>query len=267
MRQERNILRPLSARSVVASTLLGCHPPELPTAALVEMGKLYGVAEGTLRVALSRMLSAGELEAIEGGYRLAGPLLGRQIRQEEGWRPTLREWDGAWTMAVVVVAGRSAGTRAELRAAMVALRLAELREGVWLRPDNLDAERLPAAQAVVASQCRRFDSHLPGDTAAAARLVSELWDLAAWARRAEKLRLEMGRIAGRVEAGDHAALGRVGLISAAVLRHFVHDPLLPPVLLPATWPGDALRTAYHDFDRGLRALFRSWARAQRAAAR
>ena len=38
MRQERNILRPLSARSVVASTLLGCHPPELPTAALVEMG-------------------------------------------------------------------------------------------------------------------------------------------------------------------------------------------------------------------------------------
>jgi phenylacetic acid degradation operon negative regulatory protein len=57
MRQDRNILRPLSARSIVASTLLGCHPPELPTRALVQMGTLYGIPEGTLRVALSRMLS------------------------------------------------------------------------------------------------------------------------------------------------------------------------------------------------------------------
>ena len=163
MSQERNILRPLSARSLVASTLLGCHPPELATAALVEMGKLYGVAEGTLRVALSRMLSAGELEAIEGGYRLTGPLLGRQARQEEGWRPMLREWDGAWAMAVVVSAGRSAAARVELRAAMAALRLAELREGVWLRPDNLDPQRLPAVRAVVAAQCRWVDARLPGD--------------------------------------------------------------------------------------------------------
>jgi phenylacetic acid degradation operon negative regulatory protein len=150
---------------------------------------------------------------------------------------------------------------------MAALRLAELREGVWLRPDNLDPQRLPAARAVVATQCRWFDTRLPGDAAAATRLASELWELAGWARRAEKLHREMDRIVGRVEAGDHASLGRVGLISAAVLRHFVHDPLLPPVLLPAAWPGDALRAAYHRFDLGLRGLFRSWARAQRAAAK
>ena len=201
------------------------------------MGTLYGVAEGTLRVALSRMLSAGELEAVDGGYRLRGPLLGRQARQEEGWHPALREWDGAWAMAVVVAAGRSAAARVELRAAMAALRLAELREGVWLRPDNLDPQRLPAARAVVAAQCRWFDDAPAGRRAAAARLAAELWDLAGWARRAEKLRREMDRLIGRLEAGDHAALGPAGRVSAAVLRHFVHDPLLPPALLPGRVAG------------------------------
>jgi phenylacetic acid degradation operon negative regulatory protein len=266
MRQERNILRPLSARSVVASTLLGCHPPELPTRALVQMGALYRIPEGTLRVALSRMLSAGELEAVDGGYRLTGALLGRQARQEEGWRPVLREWNGTWVMAVVVSTGRSAADRAELRAAMAALRIAELREGVWLRPDNLDPQRLAPAWAVAAAQCRWFDTRLPGGAPAAARVVSELWDLAAWARRAERLRREMGRLVERVEAGDHAALGPTGLVSAAVLRHFVHDPLLPPHLLPPAWPGESLRIEYARFNTALRRLFAAWSREQRRAA-
>lgn len=267
MKQERNILSPLSARSVIASTLLGCHPPELPTRALVQMGTLYRIPDGTLRVALSRMLSAGELEAVAGGYRLTGTLLGRQARQEEGWRPPLREWDGAWVMAVVTSAGRSAAARVELREAMAALRLAELREGVWLRPDNLDPQRLPDARAVVDAQCRWFDARSPGDTPPAARLASELWDLSGWARRAEKLRREMNRLVDRVEAGDHAALGPTGLVSAAVLRHFVHDPLLPPELLPTAWPGDPLRTEYARFDTALRRLFSAWAREQRAPAK
>jgi phenylacetic acid degradation operon negative regulatory protein len=167
-------------------------------------------------------------------------------------------------MAVVTSVKRSAAARVELRASMAALRLAELREGVWLRPDNLDPQRLPAARAVVAAQCRCFDASLPGDAAAAARLVSELWDLAGWARRAEKLRREMDRLVDRVETGDHAALGPVGLVSAAVLRHFVHDPLLPTTLLPASWPGDALRAEYKRFDAALRRLFSAWAREQRA---
>ncbi len=116
----------------MASTLLGCHPPQLPARALVQIGELFGVAESTVRAALSRMLSAGEIEAVNGGYRLTGGrLLTRQARQDEGWHPKLVDWDGTWTMAVVAAEGRSAPERAELRLAMAALRLAELREGVW----------------------------------------------------------------------------------------------------------------------------------------
>ncbi|MDQ3757078.1 MAG: PaaX domain-containing protein, C- domain protein, partial [Actinomycetota bacterium] len=45
--------RPLTARSVLLSTLLGAHPPELPVQVLVRSGELFGMAEGTVRVALS----------------------------------------------------------------------------------------------------------------------------------------------------------------------------------------------------------------------
>ncbi len=73
--------RALTARSVVASTLLGMTPPRLSSQLLVRSGELFGIAEGTTRVALSRMVAAGELEAVGGSYQLAGHLLTRQERQ------------------------------------------------------------------------------------------------------------------------------------------------------------------------------------------
>src|SRR5687768_12666734 len=89
--------RPLSARSVVASILLGTRPPELPGRLLVRAGELFGITEGTTRVALSRMVASGELEATgDGRYRLAGRLLERRARQDESRQPPARRWNGDW---------------------------------------------------------------------------------------------------------------------------------------------------------------------------
>ena len=38
------------------------------------------------------------------------------------------------------------------------------------------------------------------------------------------------------------------MVSAAALRHLLDDPLLPPELLPADWPGPRLRAHYQRFD-------------------
>ena len=67
----REVRRALTARSVIASTLLGVDPPRLPTLALVRSGELFGLSEGATRTALSRMAAAGEVEADGTGYRLA----------------------------------------------------------------------------------------------------------------------------------------------------------------------------------------------------
>ncbi|GHF29367.1 hypothetical protein GCM10010218_08150 [Streptomyces mashuensis] len=234
-------LRPLTARSIVLSTLLGHHPPALPARALVRVGALFGVAEGTVRTALTRMVAAGDLEQRDGAYRLAERLVARQARQDDSRAPHTRDWDGGWELAVVTgAARRAAPDRAALRQAMAALRMGELREGCWLRPANLVRREWPS---VVTEQCAVFTGAAPdGDPA---RVVAALWDLPGWSRRAREL-----------EEALHAADGVAErfMVSAAVLRHLLADPVLPPALLPADWPGERLRARHEAFDADLHAV-------------
>lgn len=255
--------RAFTARSVVASTLLGMSPPKLSSQLLVRSGELFGIAEGTTRVALSRMVAAGELEAVGGSYQLAGHLLARQERQiaSRSHAPARRRWSGDWELRVVVGGRRPARARSELREAMRQLGLAEAREGVWLRPANLDPERLPEARAVVADQCSAYTGR--PDDEEPATLTARLWDLDGWARTADELRRLMAGDVDRLEAGDTSALAPTFVVSAAVLRHLVADPQLPAVLCPDGWPGDALRDDYERFDVAFKQVWRDWFRRQR----
>jgi len=248
-------LRPLTARSLVASTLLGLHPPRLSAKLLVASGELFGIAENATRTALSRMVAAGELVAVDGAYALTGRLLERQTRQDASRRPAARRSDGSWETAVVSADRRSAADRGALRSAMAALNLAELREGVWMRPANLDPGRQPAARVVVVSQCRTFTARPDDDPAA---LAAELWDLDRWARDAESLRSRMTEVLPTLEGGDQAVFAPAFELAAVVLRHLVGDPMLPPSLLPSQWPGPLLRSEYDTYDRAFTRLWRSW---------
>jgi phenylacetic acid degradation operon negative regulatory protein len=262
MAPTRNTERPLSARSVVASTLLGMRPPRLPTQILVRSGTLFGIAEGTTRVAVSRMAAAGELEPDGDGYRLGGAMVARQARQDLSRHGANDRWDGRWTTYVVVGEARDAQDRARFRAAATALRLAELREGVWLRPDNLPSGVLPDDEAIVADQCRTFLSEPAGRPA---ELAADLWDLGAWADRAHELRRRLGAVVGALTDGDLDALAEGFVLSAATLRHFQADPLLPAELLPDGWPGAALRADFDGYDAAYKAVWTAWYREQRAA--
>lgn len=256
----------LSARSVLASTLLGTEPPWLPTRLLVRAGELFGIAEGTTRVAISRMQRAGELEAHEDGYRLVGRLLDRQDRQAEGRLSPGGTWDGTWVHAIVVDESRPAAERSALRSAMTTLRLAEERPGVWTRPDNLAADRHPDAMATATAQCRWWRGGRPAaagpgrvdDADPDAVLAAGLWDLAGWSARARDLLDVVTPLHHALDAGESAALRPGFVASAAVLRHLLADPLLPTRLLSDDWPGSDLRERYDAFDRAFRTCLRGW---------
>ena len=75
-----------------------------------------------------------------------------------------------------------------------------------------------------------------------AELAGQLWDLSGWADTGRSLLDEMSTatdIPGRF------------VVAAATVRHLLTDPMLPDELLPAQWPGSALRAAYHDFAKEL----------------
>ena len=226
-------LRPLSARSVVLSMLLAVHPPELPVKDLVRLVEPFGVGGSTLRAALSRMVAAGDLWRTDAVYGLSDRLLARQRRQDDAVHPRTRAWHGDWEMVVITATGRGPAERAELRARLTALRLAELREGVWLRPANLDRTLPDELRQVAGTYTARPDEPAPD-------LVARLWPLDAWAAGARAL---LAHAAGAPGPADRLTA------FAAIVRHLLGDPVLPPALLPPDWPGAELRTAYAGYQR------------------
>ncbi|MFJ5842809.1 PaaX domain-containing protein, C- domain protein [Streptomyces shenzhenensis] len=229
------VLRSLSARSVVLSLLLGAHPPRLPVKDLVRLVEPFGIGGSTLRAALSRMVAAGDLRRTDAVYGLSDRLLARQRRQDDALHPGTRAWDGDWEMVVITATGRGPAERAELRARLTDLRLGELREGVWLRPANLDRP-LPDDLERVAQRYTVRPERPAHD------LVALLWPLDDWAATGRALLAHAAR-------ADRPADRLTGY--AAVVRHLLTDPVLPPALAPADWPATALRAAYTDYLREL----------------
>ena len=239
--------RPLSARSVLATALLGADQPHLTVGELVAIASLFGISDGAARTCLWRMVANGELASDDGTYALAGGLLERRQRVDEASRiddQAAPPWDGTWELAVVSLERRSAADRLALRKAATALHLAELREGVWIRPDNLDRQRLPTMRAVLDRQCVHFHdaaTGIPADT------VRSLFSLDDWATDARRLTLAVrDELDAEAIAADDFTY-RFGL-SVAVVRHLQLDPLLPAELIPQEWPGQDLRSAYRRFD-------------------
>lgn len=239
----------LTARSVLASALLGMDPPELPVAQLVRLTGLFGISENRARVALSRMVAAGEATSDGSGrYRLSGHLVARQARQSASRSGLTTPYDGRWWLVVVTRAGSTAEVRAARRRALAYLRLAELREGVWLRPANV---------AVLLPDSLDGDVELmTAEPGAPSDLAARLWDLPRWSVRASDL---LDELAALVPDGPDALAPGFEL-SASVLRHLQADPLLPDELLPTGWPGGPLRAVYGEWDARYRQTLRDWSR-------
>ena len=228
-------IRPLTARSVVLSLLLGAQPPRLPVRDIVGAGERFGIAPATMRVALTRLVQAGDLVSDRAVYALSDRHLERHRQQERELDPVRLPWNGDWEMVVVTSGGRDAATRADLRRRLSDRRLAMLREGVWMRPANL-----PAGDANEPDTLRLVAR--PEDPAG---LAARLWDLDAWAAD--------GRALLDVTAGGGTFADRF-TAAAALVRHLRTDPALPDELLPHDWPGAAMRRGYEDFRTEIKRL-------------
>ena len=198
-------------------------------------GDRLGISEQAVRVALTRMVAAGDLERTDAVYRLSPRLLDRQARQDQAIERRPHPWDGSWSIAAVTVVGADAATRADLRQRMTSSRFAELREGVWMRPANLDWE--PDGDVAASLELMTGVPERPSG-----ELAAELFDVDGWSRDAGALTTALER--------SEVLAERIA-IAAAIVRLIVADPLLPPELLPGDWPGQVLRDTYHQFRAGL----------------
>lgn len=224
----------MTARSVVLSVLLGAHPAWATASELIRLTADFDIRETTLRVALTRMVAAGDLVRSDNGYRLSDRLLTRQRRQDDALNPRTHDWDGTWKVLVVTTIGIDARNRAALRSAMQDKRFGELREGVWLRPDNLDDGLETGELDAGIEQWVRI---LQARDDQPAELAGRLWDLTEWSQTGHRLLDEMSA----------AAIPARFMTAAGIVRHLLRDPVLPDELLPADWPGRQLRRSYAVF--------------------
>jgi phenylacetic acid degradation operon negative regulatory protein len=250
--------RPLPARSLIASLLLRSRPPRMRGSRLVQWCGLFGVAEGTTRVALSRMVERGELQTQDGVYELAGRVQGRRGAQDWSLDPVLMPWDGRWRVAVVAPASRSATERTALRESMRRLRYGALREGVWTRPDHLPRESAPAESWKIADAHCTWWSGAPEDDPTI--LSVALFDGPEWSRRAGLLERHLFLVAGALADAREGSLAEAFLGGAASLAHIRSDPLLPVELTGDPEAGVALRRAYRTYEAAFSAALRDWFR-------
>lgn len=232
----------LSARSVVLSVLLGLRPPRLSANELVRIGEHVGITPNAMRVSLSRMAAAGDLEVTSAVYSLAERHRRRHAASEARLSPRRRQYTGMWHTIVLTGQGRSVEERLTTRAGLSAEHFAELREGVWMRPDNLVTNTAgPEFTAAHVSMLSIVDD--------ARGLSRRLWDLDTWSAEA---RIVVGALAGPDPSGtgSRTDLNIVRLrAAAAAVRMLATDPVLPEELMPEYWPADELRWEYEEFRR------------------
>ncbi|MDQ1458707.1 MAG: phenylacetic acid degradation operon negative regulatory protein [Actinomycetota bacterium] len=225
-------------------------------ARLVQWCELFGVAEGTTRVALSRMVERGELRANDGVYAIAGRVQTRKGAQDWSLDPVFAPWEGEWRTAVVAAGPREASDRAGLRDAMRRLRYAPLRDGMWTRPDNLPRESAPVESwKVVDEQCSWWSGRPDEDPAS---LATELFDSGSWSARADMLTSRLRVATSALVDAREGALADGFVVGAASLAHVRVDPLLPSELVADASAGGALRVAYRSYEDAFSNALRTW---------
>jgi len=225
----------------------------MPVQALIESAALFGIAGGSVRVALSRALGEGLVERDERGRYRPGEASRAVQERVASWRrleARVRPWDGAW---LAVVATRRPSSRAAQRRSERALRLLgfrELERGLSLRPDNLTGGVARAREELVALGL------LPGALVGELREldpISEarartLWDAKARAALYRRLRRSLDASARRMPALPEAeAMVESFRLGGEALRALAHDPLLPEPIF-ASEERDALADAMRRYD-------------------
>ncbi len=209
----------------------------MPVAALVQAGALFGIAEGSTRVALHRLQADGRVESDERGQYRLGAAAAPVQSVVAGWRELdrrTRSWNGRW---IAVHADTVRRRRPRIDPAARALRLfgfEPLSAGLLIRPANLreGVEGVRSALRHLGLSGASLVYELGELEPAADARARSLWDGAALVRGYRAAHREIERSSARLpELPEAEAMVESFRLGGRVLQQLVLDPLLPAPLV------------------------------------
>jgi|SRR5215468_10130114 len=230
-------MRRPTPRSLIVDLLSTLRQGSMPVAALVQAAALFGIAEGSLRVALHRVQSEGRVERDERGQYRLGAAAAPVQSVVAGWRELerrTRPWNGRWIGVHADFSPKrrsriDVGARAlslfgfEPLATHLHVRPANLRVGVAGVRASLRQLGLPDTALV----CEMGELDRADDARARA-----LWDGEALVRGYRAARREIDRSGSRLASLPEAeAMVESFQLGGRVLQQLVLDPLLPAPLV------------------------------------
>jgi len=153
------------------------------------------------------------------------------------------EWDGAWTLVHFRIGEGARDLRDRIRDVLLVEGFGSLGPGLYLHPRDRTTRLLEAAGELgLSARLNVFRGpHVAGMDDA--RLVHELWDVAALSRRYQEFIRRYSPVASsdtaRFSAKESFALRFSFMFE--FFRITWDDPSLPSILLPADWPGEKAR--------------------------
>jgi phenylacetic acid degradation operon negative regulatory protein len=254
---------PPRAKSLVVTVwgdALAPHGGSVWLSGLIRLLAPFGINERLVRTSVFRLAREGWLAARQDGRRSRYRLTRQGLRRfEHAYRriyapPSTDNWDGSWQMLVAAPAGiESAG--GELRRELGWEGFGALAPGLLVRPSRPEGER-PMAEILRAHRAERgiamFVARSAGRAGWTNAWLRQCWDLDAIASEyrtfMHRFQPVVTEFAGRDADAEQCFVVRTLLIHA-FRRVTLHDPQLPPKLLPARWPGPDAYALCRDFYR------------------
>ncbi|AFR31383.1 PaaX family transcriptional regulator [Arthrobacter sp. Rue61a] len=241
------MIRPISPRTVLEAFLTGSREASLE--AVYDTANLAGIADQPIRLAIRRLISAGDVtqhgRGRAGTIALTSKGVERLERDRQGLVLAMAQdhgaapWDGQWHLIAVTVPEHDRSTRDALRRELSGLGACAIATGLYVTPHHL-LDVLPCASQGYLSSASTSDLNIRG-THDPRAIAEMLWPEAPIVDAYEVINKTLWEDAADTSTPD---LVRLLELADAMERAVRDDPLVPNELRRGAWAPTSIRAAW-----------------------
>lgn len=252
--QDFLVTDPPRAKSVTMTVFgdsIAPHGGAVWLGSLIDLLTPFGISDRLVRTSVFRLVEDGWLEARREGRRSSYSLTAAGLRRfEHAYRriyaPPSFQWNGEWILLFSPPGMIDATERGSLRKELTWEGFRMIAPGVFCRPAG-NAETLEEILHRTGLAGKLFACQASDLARVTARPLHELighaWELESVMAGYRQFIAQFGALAKLLETKHTIEPEQAFVIRTLLIHAFrrvqLHDPLLPPELLPAAWPGAA----------------------------